>query len=195
MPNVFIVGGNSQMEVMFIRRGWGVTKDFMSADYFQFTGGADVTPEIYGEENTDSGNSLRRDLEEAGYYALGVRMGKGLLGICRGGQFLNVMNGGKMIQDIGGHAIHGKHALMDVMTKEVHQVTSTHHQMMLEHVFDSELVAVAHETRGDEKRAYDTEVVYYPKTKSLCFQPHPEFDIGGSTDDYYFSLITRFFGD
>lgn len=35
-----------------------------------------------------------------------------MVGICRGAQFLNVMAGGKMIQHVEGHAIHGTHEIV-----------------------------------------------------------------------------------
>ena len=42
----------------------------------------------------------------------------------------------------------------------------------------------------------DIEVVYYKKTKCLCFQPHPEFPGYEYTGmhKYFASLMLRFFG-
>src|SRR3546814_3238996 len=47
-------------------------------------------------------------LFRSGYFAIARRMHKPMAGICRGGQFLNVMCGGSMIQHVEGHAIHGR---------------------------------------------------------------------------------------
>ncbi|MNY79889.1 hypothetical protein D3C86_2207250 [compost metagenome] len=41
----------------------------------------------------------------------------------------------------------------------------------------------------------DTEVVYYPDTKSLCFQPHPEFfRADHECFKYYFDCIEHVHG-
>lgn len=39
------------------------------------------------------------------------------------------MNGGKLIQDVKHHALYGTHPIIDKTTKEVYEITSTHHQM------------------------------------------------------------------
>src|SRR3546814_10813812 len=122
MSKVFIVGGGAQYKAMFAKRGWEIVSDVWQADLVQFTGGADVTPALYGEKNTNSGNSPARDIEEAGYFAIARRMHKPMAGSCRGGQFLNVMCGGSMLQHVEGHAIHGTPKL----DKSDIQVTSTH---------------------------------------------------------------------
>jgi len=162
-------------------------------DLICFTGGADVDPECYGHKrHPTTYSSPSRDQHEKDVYELY----KGLVpmvGICRGGQFLNVMNGGTMYQDVSGHGRVAGH-MMEILKNNRHiVVSSTHHQMMNpgpDHV----LLGVGHEggTRtfyvpkshekgeGDffrtEKSEQDIEVVLYPKTKSLCFQPHPEYE-------------------
>lgn len=201
---VLIIDGNAQYRSMFENAGWEITFDLNKADLVQFTGGADVSPFIYGEaQHPTTGNDVRRDLVEAGYYALCVRMGKPMAGICRGGQFLNVMNGGKMYQDVRGHAIGRTHRCYDGITKEWHDVTSTHHQMMKPAVHAK---VIAH---GDEASDVidfvggefinigdmnSVEVVWYSDTNSLCFQPHPEFIGADSTREYYFELLERYLG-
>lgn len=185
---------------MFLNHGWTLAKSFWEADLIQFTGGADVTPAIYGEENTASGNSERRDFEEAGYFAIARRMGKPMAGICRGGQFLNVMCGGSMIQNVEGHTIHGTHLLEEnsprwddtkgTMYRFGCQVTSTHHQMMV--ASDEGQVLAYASIRPNED--YDTEVVIYENEQCLCFQPHPEFDGYKECTDYYFELLNRCLG-
>lgn len=179
---VFILGGGQYIR-MFIERGWVVTSDFFKADLIQFTGGADVTPEIYGEVNTASGNDLSRDLLEAGYFGLAQRMNKPMAGICRGGQFLNVMCGGSMKQHVEGHATGMNHLVEDTGTHKTITVTSTHHQMMVPSS-DAVLVAFA-SIVGKE----DAEVLYYYKQRALCFQPHPEFTNVKGCTDYYFELL------
>src|SRR5574337_1223462 len=167
---VFIINGNYQYQSMFVKAGWDITDDFFKANLIQFTGGEDVTPEIYGKTNTNSYNNFNRDLIEAGYFALAIRCNKPMAGICRGGQFLNVMCGGKMIQDISGHAIRGTHTInifsdgMNII--DMIEVTSTHHQEIVPSV-EARLIGEA-----DDGVA---EVIFYENNNCLCFQPHPEF--------------------
>lgn len=203
MPKVHIVGGGGAYADMFRAAGWELVSNPFEADMLQFTGGEDVSPWIYGEENhRTTGNSARRDLEEAGYFAIAQRMGIPMSGICRGGQFLNVMSGGKMYQHVGKHAVGGTHKLYDAFTGRTIDVSSTHHQMMRAGPL-GELMAYA-ELGGfkqyvdDGKVAEgpegepDTEVVYYQGTKCLCFQPHPEFfRADHECFKYYFELIER----
>lgn len=212
MPKIYIVGGPDRAyEAMFVRAGWEVVRDVVVADALQFTGGEDVSPFLYGEEkHARTYNSPQRDLIEMGYYQLAQLLGKVCLGICRGGQFLNVMNGGKMWQHVNGHAIHGTHVAYELprfihkthLIQEV-QVTSTHHQMMrINKKVDHLPLVIAHEAtrlengseRIDAKDHDDIESVYYPNSKSLCFQPHPEFPGYQECTDLYFRLINRCVG-
>lgn len=208
MPKVFIVGGRSpQYENMYYAAGWDVCKGPLKADLIQFTGGEDVSPCLYGEErHRTTGDNLDRDLYEAGFFAFARRMGIPMAGICRGGQFLNVMSGGKMYQHVSKHATGLDHPLTDIQTGRVLSVSSTHHQMMRkgeagilvasaglggfkQHMIGS-VVTECHDP--DEP---DTEVVYYPDTKALCFQPHPEFfDVEHECPQYFFELLERYHG-
>lgn len=207
-PKAYIVGGNhSGYGHMFQQAGWELIDNPLQADMIQFTGGEDVTPELYGEgKHPYTGNSFKRDLFEAGYFAIAQRMGIPMSGICRGGQFLNVMSGGKMYQHVSAHATGKNHELIDINTGRAITVSSTHHQMMRVE-YDGVLIATANlggfkaYMLGDaavmqrNKTEPDTEVVYYGSTKSLCFQAHPEFfDPGHECFEYYFELIERCHG-
>lgn len=207
MPKVHIVGGSGGgYGDMFRAAGWEIVSNPLDADMLQFTGGEDVSPLLYGEENhRTTGNSVRRDFEEAGYFAIARRMGTPMSGICRGGQFLNVMSGGSMYQHVGKHSVVGTHKLTDIESEEVVNVSSTHHQMMRKGPL-GQLIATAalggfkqymigHMTVEDAEGEPDTEVVYYPSTKCLCFQPHPEFfRPDHECFKYYFDLIERVHG-
>lgn len=67
-----------------------------------FTGGEAVDPRRYGEVNEGLCQTVIPERDELELEALQFCRGRGLpvLGICRGMQFLNVMLGGKMLQDI-----------------------------------------------------------------------------------------------
>lgn len=159
---MFIVGGGA--EGAFTLMGFQIVKDPFKAELFQFMGGEDVTPELYGEKNTNSFNRFSRDVEEMGWFHLAQRMGIPCVGICRGGQFLNVMCGGKMKQDVPGHT--HNHILNTAIFGKC-EATSTHHQMMIPSPY-GKLIGW-----GETKN--DVEIVWYETENCLCFQPHPEY--------------------
>jgi hypothetical protein len=79
-------------------------------------------------------------------------------------------------------------------------MTSTHHQQMIP-ADDAEIVATA--ALSTVKRAMssvqmrnependDMEVLWYPDTLSLCFQPHPEFR-HGPCRNYFLDLVDNY---
>ena len=74
--------------------------DRNSPDIVYFDGGADVTPSYYGEENMCSHNDKHRDAFESEIFKYYLDKRTRFVGICRGSQFLNVMFGGSLHQDI-----------------------------------------------------------------------------------------------
>ena len=188
MKKVMIVSSSGQYSAMMTRAGWALVMNVEDADLVMFTGGADVNPALYGEEeHPKTFHQPPRDREDKKVWEQASQLGLPMVGICRGGQFLNVMNGGKMYQHVVGHANGGTHELVDTRSGEVLQVSSTHHQMMREgergeviahggnlcktkEEMDSKGVLY---TSGTVEK--DVEVVLYKDTLTLCFQPHPEF--------------------
>jgi len=154
-------------------------------NYKIFWGGADVDPSLYNRPRSDMcGNSHKvTDEVELKQMKKCIENGIPIIGICRGAQLLNVANGGILVQHIDGHAIGKEHSCTEVNTGKVYFVSSTHHQMMVAHQDGHILFKDHNQTKGvhwDDvnepyKYKYVTEVVYYPKTKSLCIQPHPEW--------------------
>lgn len=71
-------------------------------DGIVFTGGHDVNPELYGEKNEGLTGELipARDSMEGKLLKAALELDRGVLGICRGLQFLNVMLGGSLYQDL-----------------------------------------------------------------------------------------------
>lgn len=164
-----------------------------------FWGGADVDPSLYDmpRSNKCGRSDLDRDLEEKAEIEDLIKQGVPIIGICRGAQLLNVVNGGILVQHIDGHAMGKHHWCTEVATEFVMQVSSTHHQMMVAHQ-DGEILFKDYDgTEGvhwdnvNEPYTYSyvTEVVYYPKTKSLCIQPHPEWM---SQDSDFVKWINKF---
>ncbi len=205
----YIVGADSAIARMFTNRGWDQLNKPQPDTVVVFTGGEDVSPELYGEErHPTTDNSIRRDTAEMLEYHRYYEHNK--VGICRGGQFLNVMNGGRMWQNVDNHALFDTHELTDLATGEIVQVTSTHHQMMRPKINAMWLATAREATQlesadetvdvsggapdyelnyeGDEVETWDCEVVYYDDTNSLCFQPHPEYGIK-PCEDYFFKTL------
>jgi GMP synthase-like glutamine amidotransferase len=166
-----------------------VVDSIAKADIVMFTGGADVDTLLYGEAR----GSLtfcepNRDIFEKKMYEAAREKNKPMIGICRGAQFLTVMNGGRLIQDVNGHSIRGVHDITFDDGDKI-QITSTHHQMC--YPFDLprdeyKLIAWSSEKRSDKylnglnkdivlsKDFVEPEIIYYPKTKCLGIQGHPE---------------------
>ena len=74
-------------------------------DGILFTGGGDVSPDLYGEETGPFRIDVceKRDAAEGLLFAEVVdRAGKPAFGICRGAQLINVMLGGTLYQDLPG---------------------------------------------------------------------------------------------
>lgn len=201
-PKVYIVNPSQSYSSMFLARGWSVTPRLEGATLVQFTGGEDVSPEFYGEETHPYSNcNRRRDEEEKEVFYRASSLGIPMAGICRGGQFLNVMCGGKMFQHVNNHGIGGTHMMVDTRTGELTPVTSTHHQMMRPGEL-AEVLGVASESTVYEymdgeyiakvypKRGEDIEVLSYTEQQVLCYQPHPEYLAKESRcQQKYFNLI------
>jgi len=76
----------------------------LSFDGLLLTGGGDVAPHLYGQENCGSlPPDPERDRTELALAKAYIAAGKPILGICRGCQVLNVALGGTLVQDLGEH--------------------------------------------------------------------------------------------
>lgn len=202
---IAVVGSHPQYEAMFrSEEGFEVVESFEEADALQFTGGEDVTPSLYGHKrHIRTYDNPERDAYEKGVFQ--TYMGKKpMLGICRGSQFLNVMNGGRLFQDVDGHAIGTTHPVFSQLLGKTYHCTSTHHQMMIpssEGLVDGWAVGVSKKKEwvdesgtlhSEVRDKRDVEAVWYGRTRCLCFQPHPEFSNAAETREYYFALINQF---
>ena len=208
MNNVYIEYSSPEYEQMFRKAGFSVVHGSREAPFICFTGGSDVSPHFYGEQRHPySSVDVYRDERESDLYQYAIANSIPMVGICRGGQFLNVMNSGKMYQHIEGHG--GSHYMQDQITKECILVSSTHHQMMRPTkealiVASTDICVKAKEHMtllgknpkiiSNTEKEPDIEVVFYPTTNSLCFQPHPEFcnPQYERMTAYFFELINRY---
>lgn len=202
MPSVLIESSSIAYESLFSGNEWKLLEDLTwdKPSFVLFTGGEDVNPMLYDEEQhpTTFFNQYR-DLFNAHLFSSCKANSIPMVGICRGGQFLNVMNSGKMYQHVDNHG--GIHNMTRADTKEVIPVSSTHHQMMIP-ADGAEILGFATESTRRERMEkgeivvesgehIDPEVVYYPDTKSLCFQPHPEFFGVPECTNYFFELLEQ----
>ena len=196
---------NIQYSGMFQRHGYEVEStsnpgvvDVTKYDAILFTGGEDVSPKLYDEPNLYSYTDYTRDRAEKQLWERAVEAGVPCLGICRGSQFLTVMNGGKLVQDVKGHAIRGSHKMYTVDDREI-MVSSTHHQMMIP---GGNHLLIGWGIHGKDKKngwgqkihqELDPEVVFYPNTNNLAVQYHPEImDNEAPAVDYYFELLKEY---
>ena len=184
---VHVVGGLGDYIQMFVDNGWIGVDNVEDADLVQFCGGADVNPALYGEDQHYTTNfSEERDTYETVLYKLALLEKCAIAGICRGAQFVHVMNEGKLYQNVNNHAITNGHRayievsrLVSLAPKGV-QVSSTHHQMIRKSVGEV-ILSACEATRKEtgkgtfEGHSPDIEAVFHEKSRSLCYQPHPEF--------------------
>lgn len=207
MKKVYFSNGVEYSYMGFCRDlGYKATDNINEANLVIFTGGNDINPNIYGDDATHLCGSINhaRDIKDMLCYKHALELNLPMLGICRGSQFLCAMNGGKLYQHVENHALFDLHP---IITKdgEQYNVSSTHHQMMRPEISENpfELIAWAgglsevHFTpEGNiEEVEKEPEIVYWPKSKSLCIQSHPEsMDIGRDLD-YIHSVVTTYIGE
>jgi gamma-glutamyl-gamma-aminobutyrate hydrolase PuuD len=154
------------------------------ADLVLFTGGEDVDPKMYGEpKNPHTGCNINRDLKEKKCFEKARELKKHIIGICRGSQFVCVMNGGRLVQHQEPQSyLH----MMETHDKKVIQVTSSHHQAQYPFNLEKKDYKILgwtynlskYHQDGSGKEMFpekECEIVYYPKTKSLGLQMHPEW--------------------
>ncbi len=197
------LAGDAGVQGLLNPAGYQEVSNPDDADIIVFNGGEDVGTCLYGEKPISFSNEFAsgRDRYEQELYRLHAGK-KFLFGICRGSQFLNVMNGGKLWQDVNNHG--QSHQILDLVSGKVYRATSTHHQQMRP-TPDGELIAVASEctlkrAEGETQTInpkltpdMDVEIVWYPKSRSLCVQGHPEYVPGSHFADYCLHLLHQFY--
>ena len=181
---VYVVGGSINYANWLV--DFENINNMADADLVMFTGGSDIHPSLYGEKEIGMYTSfnMRRDEEEILQYQRAKDKGLPMIGICRGAQFLTAMSGGKLIQhQLSPGSLHPIYTWDD----SVCQISSLHHQAMYPYNMEEDeykLIAWAqnHSTLHwngknqeiSDKPFKEAEIVYYPKTRSLCIQGHPE---------------------
>lgn len=159
-------------------------------DGFLFTGGHDVSTDLYLEDPVPGmvDSCRARDDMELKVLDIAVKQDKAVLGICRGIQFINAALGGTLYQDLPSQRPSAvEHHMTAPYDRPVHKVriikdtplyeligldelgvNSYHHQAVK--VLSSRLSAMAESEDGL------TEAVYMPGKKYIwAIQWHPEF--------------------
>lgn len=158
-------------------------------DGFLFTGGQDVSPELYGQLPLDNVETCpMRDRMETVVLAYALEHNQAILGICRGIQLINAAMGGSLYQDLPTQypsdvehrmfapydrschkvTLAPKTPLAELLQREEIGVNSCHHQAVKELAPGLQPMAVAEDGL--------IEAVYMPEKKFLwAMQWHPEF--------------------
>lgn len=209
MRTVFMTAGSGKDYIsLFVLKGWEVIHEGLeNADLVLLTGGSDVTPLLYGSyPHFLTHSSPDRDKEEQEIYRQAMLIGIPIVGICRGAQFLCVMNGGELVQHVTNH---GTYHDMQTVDNKAMNVSSSHHQMMdpakTKHVlvgWSEQRSSCYERVSADGKDIFnlppadvDIEVVYWPDTNTLGHQPHPEWmNITSPYQKFFFDTIEEYLG-
>lgn len=154
------------------------------ADLVVFVGGDDVDPALYGAKRHETTFfNTNRDKEEIELFQKCHEGGIPMFGVCRGAQFLHVMHGGKLYQDVNNHV--GDHSIyLKRESRILHNVSSVHHQMC---IFDETLgmELLADSSAATERwldpdtyvkgQRFDCEAYFYRDTCTFGVQGHPEY--------------------
>lgn len=120
-----------------------ITRDILEADLIMFTGGADISPSIYGEKisRTYWGNE-HRDKVEIEVFKKAVELNIPMIGICRGLQLICGLCGGRVIQDVSNHA----GCSHNITFKDGFQcvTTSLHHQWYILLNYQKKIIVLKH---------------------------------------------------
>lgn len=166
-------------------------------DGFLLTGGQDVSPSLYGENDMPKCGecSVERDNMETMLIKRAIELNKPILGICRGIQILNFVLGGTLYQDLPTQIhsslehhqkppydkpVHDVEIIKDtplysVLEKDILPVNSYHHQAIKD--LSDKLLPMAKAPDGL------IEAVYMPNKKFVWgVQWHPEFSYISDND-------------
>jgi len=183
--------------------------DIEKCDGFVLTGGVDVHPNLYdGPEDYPGKQKFQkaRDSFETRIYEYAQKNKLPLLGICRGLQLVNVLEGGKLVEDLGkGNVIHKKEEdidkihkvkveknslLSDITGNNNGEVNSAHHQSVKQNALGKNLrVSAWSEDQVIEGLEFDDKT---GKGFMLCIQWHPERMADKEKNPFSYKIRERF---
>lgn len=156
-------------------------------DALLLTGGADVNPDLYGQEADPELGKVEtmRDAQELLVFSQARKQQAPILAICRGMQLVNVALGGTLIQHVGGHvqsddpevdrtahtmAVTAGTALEGLVKGREVEVNSFHHQVVDRLAPGLEINALDPEGHIEGFETHDGSI--------LAVQSHPERLLG-----------------
>lgn len=159
-------------------------------DAFVVTGGSDIDPAFFDEENTGESKNCDMHLDQLDKDVVeyAAKHQKPLLGICRGHQAINVFLGGSLVQDIGNHHQNTRHKVQSFQNRyfqfpETFETNSYHHQSIKKTANDLEIIAVS----SDQV----IEAVIHKTLPILGFQWHPEMIQDEAISQEIFSVFAN----
>ncbi len=187
------------------------TEDFATCDGFILTGGVDVHPSFYNGadvyENKPDVFQIERDFFEKKIYEYAQLHSLPLLGICRGLQLVNVLQGGQLIQDLShNNSIHKKEdeddkthhvtvepksLLAEITGTYTAEINSAHHQSVNQQAIGKNLKANAWSHHDEEIEGLEFENKT-GKAFMLCVQWHPERMSGKENHSFSENIKQRF---
>jgi GMP synthase-like glutamine amidotransferase len=186
--SVFIVGNCFRDGAirMFSQAGCKAAPRLEDAELVVFLGGEDINPFIYGEKAlSQTYFNAERDKRDIDAFELALQHDIPMFGICRGMQLLGALNGCRLWQHVENHAGRN-HTITDIKTGEVIEVSSMHHQMVVE---NNTTIPLAYATKDGHSGIYhrdcgellspvhkDLEAAIFPDINAVCVQGHPEVE-------------------
>lgn len=167
-------------------------KSICEFDGLLLSGGVDINPDTYGENNTSSYKcETERDQFELALLDAAVKEKKPVLGICRGAQLINVARGGTLYQEaskvfryytpaktiwgkivkLKASYISGSRWLRDIFAEDRKQyINSLHHQAIGR--LGNDLTRIA-----DDHHGMTQAIEYTGDSFMIGMQWHPEFQL------------------
>lgn len=133
--------------------------ELSTCDGLILPGGSDITPGFYSQ-NINGSRDINTELDLKQFQALDlfVRMGKPVLGICKGMQVINVFFGGTLIQDLPNSSAHQQEegdlihpasiteeCLLGNLYGKEFLINSNHHQAVDKLGKDLQIVQISHD--------------------------------------------------
>ena len=169
-------------------------------DGYLFTGGDDVNPILYKENKSEYVKDINeiRDSLEARVYKLAKENDKAVLGICRGIQIINVLEGGSLYQDLETY----HPSRLDHKDKNKKHPVLILHNSPLGELLDEYYLSVNSYHHQGIKRIAQTlkgmavsedgivEALYHPKMKFIwALQWHPEYMLEDESSKKIFEIF------
>ena len=166
-----------------------------------FTGGADVSPELYEETSPKKmcGINSDRDRIEMKIFKHAVHNNIKVAGICRGVQLINVIAKGRMFHHVSNHA--GSVHTIQIANGEVLEVNSLHHQMCILGLntilvgWSQPSISKIYYGNKDEQVSFngkEPEVIIAPNLNACGVQYHPELM---NKESYGYKFFYKFIED